>query len=49
MGDNEQQNEGTQDEVDQAVADATSDTLKLPEEQSGESMADTEGSEGGNQ
>ncbi|CAA9493498.1 MAG: hypothetical protein AVDCRST_MAG69-1479 [uncultured Solirubrobacteraceae bacterium] len=44
MADEKQQDQSTEDEVDEAVADATSDTVKLPNEAESE-PANVEGSE----
>ena len=44
MADEKQQDQSTEEELDDAVADATSDTVKLPNEAESE-PANTEGSE----
>ncbi len=44
MADEKQQDQSTEEELDDAVADATSDTVKLPDESESE-PANVEGSE----
>ena len=44
MADDKQQNEASEEEVDDAVADATSDTVKIPDEEESQ-PANVEGSD----
>ena len=44
MADEKQQDQGTEQELDDAIADATSDTVKLPDEEESR-PANVEGSE----
>jgi hypothetical protein len=44
MADDKQQNEAPEEEVDDAVADATSDTVKIPDEEESQ-PANVEGSD----